>query len=81
MVVANFLLSPEAQARKAHPDIWGEQTVLSMDRLSDTDRALFDDLPRGVATLSEADLGKTLPEPHPSWMVRIEEAWLKRYGS
>ncbi len=81
MVVANFLLSPEAQARKAHPDIWGEQTVLSMDRLSDADRALFDDLPRGVATLSEADLGKTLPEPHPSWMVRIEEAWLKRYGS
>jgi len=81
MAVANFLLSPEAQARKAHPDIWGEQTVLSMDRLSDADRALFDDLPRGVATLSEADLGKTLPEPHPSWMVRIEEAWLKRYGS
>lgn len=81
MVVANFLLSPEAQARKAHPEIWGEQTVLSMNRLSDADRALFDDLPRGVATLSEADLGKTLPEPHPSWMVRIEEAWLKRYGS
>lgn len=81
MVVANFLLSPEAQARKAHPDIWGEQTVLSMGRLSDADRARFDDLPRGVATLSDADLGKTLPEPHPSWMVRIEEAWLKRYGS
>ncbi|RVU38034.1 ABC transporter substrate-binding protein [Hwanghaeella grinnelliae] len=81
MVVANFLLSPEAQARKAHPDIWGEQTVLSMDRLSDDDRALFENLPRGVATLSETDLGKTLPEPHPSWMVRIEEAWLKRYGS
>ena len=81
MVVANFLLSPEAQARKAHPEIWGEQTVLSMGRLSDEDRALFEALPRGVATLSDAELGKTLPEPHSSWMVLIEEAWLKRYGS
>lgn len=81
MVVANFLLSPEAQAHKAHPEIWGEQTVLSIDLLSEVDRARFDALPRGVATLSEAELGKTLPEPHPSWMVMIEEAWLKRYGS
>ena len=50
MVVANFLLSPEAQAHKAHPDVWGEQTVLSYARLSDAQRALFDAVPRGVAT-------------------------------
>ena len=81
MVVANFLLSPEAQAHKSHPDVWGEQTVLSYGRLSDQQKALFDAVPRGVATLSEQDLGKTLPEPHPSWMTRIEEAWLTRYGS
>ena len=81
MVVANFLLSPEAQAHKAHPDVWGEQTVLSYDRLSADQRALFDAVPRGVATLGEQELGRTLPEPHPSWMTRIEEAWLNRYGS
>lgn len=81
MVVANFLMSPEAQAHKAHPDVWGEQTVLSYDRLSDDQKALFDAVPRGVATLSEPELGKTLPEPHPSWMTRIEETWLTRYGS
>jgi len=81
MVVANFLLSPEAQAHKAHPDVWGEQTVLSYGLLSAQQKALFDAVPRGVATLSEPELGKTLPEPHPSWMTRIEETWLTRYGS
>ena len=38
-------------------------------------------LPRGVATLSEAELGNTLAEPHPSWMVAIEAGWRQRYGS
>lgn len=81
MVVANFLMSPEAQARKQNPDVWGEPTVLSMNRLSDEDKAVFDNLPRGAATLSAEELGRVLPEPHPSWMTRIEERWLTRYGS
>lgn len=81
MVAANFLLSPEAQARKQHPDIWGDLTVLTMSELSEDGRALFDALPRGVATLGPDELGATLPEPHPSWMTRIEAAWLERYGS
>lgn len=81
MVVANFLMSPEAQARKQNPDYWGEPTVLSMHRLTPADKALFDDLPRGVATLSAGELGRVLPEPHPSWMTKIEERWLTRYGS
>ncbi len=81
MVVANFLMSPEAQARKQNPDIWGEPTVLSMGRLAPADKALFDMLPRGAATLAADELGPALPEPHPTWMTRIEEAWLRRYGS
>ena len=71
-VVADFMLSPEAQIRKADARIWGDPTVLSMARLTAADKAAFDALPRGVATLSEADLGKTLAEPHPSWMGAIE---------
>lgn len=81
LVAANFLLSPEAQARKQHPDVWGDMTVLQMDRLTDAGRDLFDAIPRGIATLSPAELGPTLPEPHPSWMTMIEETWLERYGS
>ena len=80
MVVANFLLSPEAQAQKQNPDIWGDDTVLSMDLLDTEDRKQFNNLPRGVATLPPDKLGATLPEPHPSWMTRIEKTWLQRYG-
>ncbi len=80
MVVANFLLSPEAQARKQNPEIWGDGTVLAMDRLNAQDRKMFENLPRGVATLPLDKLGATLPEPHPSWMTRIEKSWLQRYG-
>ncbi|MEF2072132.1 ABC transporter substrate-binding protein [Consotaella aegiceratis] len=81
MVVANFLISPEAQARKADPHYWGDPTVLAMDKLSENDRATFEAIDRGVATLAPDELGPVLPEPHPSWVARIEEEWKRRYGS
>lgn len=81
MVVANFLLSPEAQLRKEDPTVWGDPTVLAMDKLPEADRAAFANLDRGVATLGPADLGPVLREPDASWMTRIEAEWKKRYGS
>ena len=80
-VVANFLLSPEAQIRKANPELWGDPTVLSIPKLDATDAKAFADLPRGMATLSPADLNRTLPEPHPSWVGVIERAWMARYSA
>ncbi len=80
MVVANFLMSPEAQARAQDPNILGYGTVLDMDALSDEDRAMFDALDLGVATLSPAELGTVQAEPHPSWMIRIADDWMTRYG-
>ncbi|SIT88902.1 putative thiamine transport system substrate-binding protein [Yoonia rosea] len=80
MVVANFLMSPEAQARAQDPAILGYGTVLNMDALSDDDRALFDALELGVATLSPAELGTVQDEPHPSWATRIADDWVTRYG-
>ena len=80
-VVADFMLSPEAQLRKADPEIWGDPSVLSMGKLSSSDKAAFDALPKGVATLSPADLAKTLAEPHPSWVPMLEKAWQERFAS
>jgi putative thiamine transport system substrate-binding protein len=80
MVVANFLLSPEAQSRKANPDLWGDPTVLDTDTLSESGRAYFTALPAGKAMPTPADLRRVLPEPHPSWMTRIEQEWQKRYS-
>ncbi len=80
MVVANFLMSPEAQARAQDPAILGYGTVLNMDALTPEDRALFDALDLGIATLTPAELGTVQAEPHPSWMTRIADDWMTRYG-
>ncbi|SMX43079.1 ABC transporter substrate-binding protein [Actibacterium lipolyticum] len=80
MVLADFLLSPQAQARAQDPNVLGYGTVLAMDKLLPEDRVRFDALELGIATLSPAELGNALPEPHPSWMTRIEEDWTARFG-
>ncbi|MEP9397726.1 ABC transporter substrate-binding protein [Mesorhizobium sp. KR2-14] len=80
LVVADFLLSPEAQARKQDPKVWGDPTVLSMAKLDAADRARFEALDLGVATLKPDQLGPAIDEPHPSWMVRLEAEWKRRYG-
>ncbi len=80
-VVANFLLSPEAQIRKQTPTVWGDLSVLSYDKLSAADQQKFDALPRGIATLSIEELGQTLPEPHSSWVSALETEWRKRYAN
>jgi putative thiamine transport system substrate-binding protein len=81
MVVANFLMSPEAQAKKQDPRVWGDGTVLDLDALSPEDRQRFEALPRGIATLPPDELTPVRPEPHPSWMTAIEAEWLRRFSS
>lgn len=79
LVVADFLLSPEAQSRKQNPAYWGDPTVLSMDKIEPADRDAFAAIDLGVATLPPDELGPVLPEPHASWMDRIEDEWRRRY--
>ena len=81
LVTADFLLSPEAQARKQDPKVWGDPTVLAVDRLAADDKARFDVLDLGIATLKPDELGPALDEPHPSWMERLESEWKRRYGA
>lgn len=77
-VAANFFLSPEAQAAKQDPRIWGDFTVLDVGRLAGDDKRRFDALPRGIATLPPEALRPTLLEPHPSWTMRLEDEWRRR---
>ena len=81
MVLADFLMSPEAQLRMQDPEHLGWGTVLSMRKLSPEEREAFEDLELGIATLSPEELGLALPEPHPSWMSKVAEDWGKRYGT
>ncbi|MBL0598284.1 ABC transporter substrate-binding protein [Aeromonas jandaei] len=67
-VVANFLLSPAAQARKADPAYWGDPSVLRSNALPDPTKG------------QPALRFKAVAEPHPSWQLRLEAAWAERYG-
>lgn len=80
-VVANLLLSPEAQARAEDPRHMGNPNVLDLARLSPADQALFAAWPRGPEALAPDALGPALPEPHPSWMTRLTEAWERRVAA
>ena len=80
MIVANFLMSPEAQARAQDPAILGYGTVLDMAAITADERAVFDGLDLGIATLSPADRGTVQAEPHPSWATRLADDWADRYG-
>jgi putative thiamine transport system substrate-binding protein len=76
-VAANFFLSPAAQARKADIKHWGDPTVLAVDRLSASDRALF------ASSAAPGQLkasAPAIPEPHGSWVDPIEREWTRRYG-
>jgi putative thiamine transport system substrate-binding protein len=75
-VVANFLLSPEAQIRKAMPAVWGDPTVLDTAKLPAPLAAQLKDLL--PASFEPAPF---LAEPHAAWVAAIEKAWLQRYGS
>lgn len=81
MVVADFLMSAEAQIRKQDPRIWGDFTVLDVAGLPAAEREAFAALPLGVATLSPQELGPALPEPHPSWVAWLESEWERRYAA
>ncbi len=76
MVVANFLLSPQAQARKADTAHWGDPTVLNISKLPASARAAFAaaPLPGQVKQTAPA-----LPEPHASWVEPLEKEWARRY--
>jgi putative thiamine transport system substrate-binding protein len=80
LVLANLILDPGVQARAQDPDVLGWQTVLGLDRLDAEDRARFDALELGIATLRPEAMGVALDEPHPSWTVRVAEDWIARYG-
>lgn len=77
-VLANFLLSPKAQARKADIAQWGDPTVLNVAALPASDKALFT---AGTKPGQVTNPAPTWSEPHGSWVDPLEKEWLKRYGT
>jgi putative thiamine transport system substrate-binding protein len=76
-VTANFLLSAQAQARKADIAVWGDPTVLAVDALPASQRAWFQITPVPGQLRIPAP---AIPEPHASWVDALEKEWARRYG-
>ena len=76
MVVANFLLSPEAQLKKADIEVWGDLPAIDIQRLEAEWQDKFNNLPRGIATLTDKELqSHQLPEPPSKILIRLEKGW------
>ncbi len=76
MVVADLALSPEQQAAKADPGIWGQFTVLDTDLLADEDAARFADLPDSPVVPSFEVLSENAqPELSSDWVRPLDDGW------
>ena len=79
-LVANFLMSPEAQAKKQTPSVWGDKSVLVQSTLSPAQQALFKTKQPHPSALPFDSVKRTVSEPHPSWVEAIQQGWQARYG-
>jgi len=76
LVTADFLLSPEAQYSKNRPGVWGDMTVLDMDRLPEDWAGKFESLQLGEATLPFSVLSKNaVPEISAEYVEYLEKFW------
>jgi len=76
LVLANYLLSPEAQYSKNRLENWGDFTVLAIDRLPETYRQRFDELDLGDATVPLAEFEEFgVPEIPSEYWEALESGW------
>jgi putative spermidine/putrescine transport system substrate-binding protein len=76
LVLANFLLSPEAQLEKQRPEIWGDGTVLDVAGLPAPWPDRFEAVARdGAALPRELLASRARPEVHPLYHSRLLEDW------
>ena len=70
MVVADFLMSPEAQARKQDPRSGATRRCSPSPSSTPDDRARFDALTSASRRCRRTSSARRCAEPHPSWMER-----------
>lgn len=74
MVVVNFLISPEAQYHKMQPRVWGDGTVLSMEKLPEDWQNKFVDIPGRTYAPDRSEIqDRALMELAPKYMIRLAE--------
>ncbi|SFE89246.1 ABC transporter substrate-binding protein [Alteribacillus iranensis] len=77
LVTINELLSPEAQLKKLEPSVWGDNTVLDINKLPDSYQEKLKDIERGESVLSADELQDSfLNEMDPEYTEWIKEYWI-----
>lgn len=72
MVVANFLISPEAQWEKQKQEVWGDGTVLDLGKLPGDWKQRFESLTARKYAPTRAEMqSRALKEPAPEYMIRL----------
>lgn len=76
LVLADFLMSFDAQLSKFQPAQWGDYPALDLQRLSPEQRAAFEGVDLGRATLSSDTLTKgAVPEIPSEYLELLENDW------
>lgn len=78
MVLANFMVSPEAQLEKMNPDVWGDGTVLDMASIPEDMKTKFMNLPSRKHAPKRSDIqDKAHLELAPEYMIKLAEDFRK----
>ena len=76
MVVADLALSPQQQAAKADPAVWGQFTVLDRELLDPADARAFEQLPASPVVPAYEELSRNAqPELSSTWVAPLDEGW------
>ncbi|MCT4633256.1 MAG: ABC transporter substrate-binding protein [Firmicutes bacterium] len=78
LVLINAILSPELQASKYDPELWGDLPVLDNSKLSEEEKEIFNSIPLGKGVPSQEELlEKRVPELPVYLIPHIEEIWME----
>lgn len=76
LAVIDFLISPAAQLEKARPEVWGDGSVLSPEKLTGDWRVKFASIPGRLRAPSREEMQqRALPEPAAEVMMRLVQGF------
>lgn len=80
LCLADAILSPEMQASKMDPQIWGTLPVLDMKELDKTEKKLFDETELGKGAIPTDELLEKRVTELPAYLIpQIEAIWTEEF--
>ena len=78
MVVCNFMISPAAKLKKNLSSVWGDGTILNIEKLPANIKSKFDSVQNRIYGPKRSDIqSKALMELAPEYMIRLNDDFRK----